>query len=68
MQKKLLKSKAKLLQPVLRIGKYGLTENVINEIKKLLKKKKLIKIKILTNCPIENKNELINEVIEKTKG
>jgi len=42
-----LKSKAKNLEPVIRIGKNGLTENVLSEIKKHLKKRKLIKVKFL---------------------
>ncbi|MBN2421775.1 YhbY family RNA-binding protein [Candidatus Woesearchaeota archaeon] len=66
MDKKELKSKATLLQPVLRLGKNGLTDNTMDEAKKLLKKRKLIKIKILNNCPTEDKNGLIEEIIKKT--
>lgn len=35
------------LRPILQIGKSGLTEGVLDEIKKHLKKRKLIKIKCL---------------------
>ncbi len=62
-----LKHKAKTLQPVIRIGKNGLNENVHKEIKKLLKKRKLIKIKILNNCPVD-KNSLIEEILKKSKS
>lgn len=62
-----LKQKAKNLEPVIRIGKHGLNDNVHQEINKLLKKRKLIKIKILNNCPVE-KDDLINEIIEKSKS
>lgn len=60
-----LKQKAKNLQPILRIGKSGITDNVLAEISKLLKKKKLIKIKILNNCSEE---EVISKIISKTNS
>ena len=60
-----LKSQAKNLEPVVRIGKKGLNENVFSEVEKLLKKRKLIKIKILNNCPLD-KNEVIEKIIEKS--
>ena len=37
-----LKKKSRSLKPVMQVGKNGLSDNVINEIKHLLKKKKLI--------------------------
>ncbi len=61
-----LKERSKNLDPVLRIGKFGITPNVTLEIDKLLKKRKLIKIKILNNCPIENKDDMIASIIEKS--
>lgn len=61
-----LRSKAKNLEPILRIGKNGLTENVLNELIKLLKKKKLIKIKLLKSSVSKNKKELINGIVEKS--
>jgi RNA-binding protein len=42
-----LKSKARLIEPTIRIGKNGLTDNQIAEIKKQLKTRKLVKIKFL---------------------
>jgi RNA-binding protein len=42
-----LKNKAKELTPIVRIGKNGLTDGVIQEIRNQLKQKKLIKIKLL---------------------
>ena len=45
--KHLLKQKAKHLGPALRIGKKGITEAQVKEIKQILKKKKLIKIRLL---------------------
>lgn len=62
-----LKEKAKLLEPVIRIGKSGLTANVIAEIKKHLKKKGLIKVKMLRSF-LENKDKKLaaKEVAKKT--
>lgn len=46
-QKKVLRSKARLIEPVLRLGKNGITQNVLKEIDGHLKKRKLIKIKFV---------------------
>ncbi|MBU0461695.1 MAG: YhbY family RNA-binding protein [Nanoarchaeota archaeon] len=45
--KKKLKSKARLLEPLVRIGKNGLTDNMLTHIKLMLKKRQLVKIKLL---------------------
>ncbi len=34
------------------IGKQGLTEGVINEIRRRLKQEKVVKVRILKNCPL----------------
>jgi RNA-binding protein len=64
---KSLRGQAKNLEAVLRIGKFGLTDNVHNEIDKMLKIRKLIKIKMLNNCP-EDIDDVIGSVIEKSKA
>lgn len=51
-----LKDKARGLEAIVRIGKNGLTESIINEIKKQLKIRKLIKIKFLKSA-IEDKDK-----------
>jgi RNA-binding protein len=67
--KKELKNKARLIEPVIRIGKSGLTENAVDEIKKQLKKKKLIKIKFLKSfISDKNKKHVANEIAEKTQS
>ena len=43
----MLRSKAKRLEPVLRVGKGGLSNSLIEELKKVLNKRKLVKIKLL---------------------
>ena len=66
---KTLRAKGKLLEPVVRIGKQGITDSVIEEIVKQLKRKKLIKVKFLPNlAKKENKKELAQELAEKTNA
>ena len=64
---KKLREEAKLLEPVIRLGKNGLTDNVIGEIKKQLKKRRLVKVKMLRSF-LENKDKklLANEIAERT--
>ena len=62
-----LRKKALALDPVLRIGKSGLSEGILNEISIQLKKNKIIKIKILkSTLDGRNRKDLINEVVEKS--
>ncbi|MBU1204999.1 MAG: YhbY family RNA-binding protein [Nanoarchaeota archaeon] len=64
-----LKEKAKTLEPVIRIGKNGLTESTIREIKKQLNKKKLIKVKLLKAfINNRNKREVAKEIAQKTNS
>ncbi|MFH2028182.1 MAG: YhbY family RNA-binding protein [Nanoarchaeota archaeon] len=64
-----LKEKAKLLEPVLRIGKSGITDSVVEEIKCILIKKKLIKIKFLRSALADkNKKQLAEEIARKTES
>lgn len=44
---KRLKSRARLIEPLVRIGKNGLTESVILQVKRMVNKKKLVKVKFL---------------------
>ena len=64
---KKLKLKSTALKPMMQIGKNGLSESVIKEIIKLLKKKKILKIK-LTKGSLEelNKKEMANLIAKKT--
>jgi RNA-binding protein len=66
MELKELKQQAKNLEPILRIGKFGLTDSIHSEIDKLLKKRKLIKIKILNNSPVEDIDEMIENITQKS--
>jgi len=56
-QKRFLRSNANHLQPLVHIGKSGLTESVIAQIEEALEAKELIKVTILQNCE-QDKNEI----------
>ncbi len=62
-----LKKRARLLDPAARIGKNGLTEGTVEEIKRLLEKRKLIKVKFLSSAVKgKNKKELAKELAQRT--
>ncbi|MBN2367735.1 ribosome assembly RNA-binding protein YhbY [Candidatus Woesearchaeota archaeon] len=63
-QIKELRAKAKLLEPIVRIGKKGLTDETIKEIKRHLKKRKLVKVKILKST--EDRKKIAKELAKKT--
>lgn len=60
-----LRKRAKSLEPVVRIGKSGLTESQLGEIERFLKNKELIKIKMLGSAA-KDKDVLIKRVLENT--
>ncbi|MBR9690457.1 RNA-binding protein [Candidatus Woesearchaeota archaeon] len=67
MNLKELKKKGRLLKPIINIGKKGVTDELIIEIKKALKNKKLIKIKLNKSALEEkDKNDILDEIIKKT--
>jgi RNA-binding protein len=61
------KQDAHPIKPILQIGKGGISDSVIEEIKKQVKKRKIIKIKILKNIlEMQSKEELISILESKT--
>lgn len=61
-----LKARSKSLKPCVFIGKNGLNDNIYNEIKKLLLKRKIIKIKFTRGAvDNEDKKELIEKILSK---
>ena len=67
MDMKKLKEKANSMDPILRIGKSGITENVIKDIGKHLKKRGLIKIKFLRSFISKTeKKEAAEKIISMT--
>ena len=66
MNKELIKE-SKNIEPILRIGKNGLTETVLKDIKDHLRKRKLIKVKFLRAfIKDKNKKEVAKEIADKT--
>lgn len=65
-----LRAKAKNLKPVVRIGKSGITDGVLREIKLQLGKKGLIKIKLLKSFVKDRafKKRVIDELLKKTNA
>ena len=61
-----LKKIAHNMDPVVRIGKEGIDENVIKSIGDAVKKRELIKVKILQNSTIAIDRDLGNEIAGKT--
>jgi len=64
-----LRRQGTLLTPRFIIGKNGLTENTIKNIKNELKIEKLVKIRILaTFLGDKNKDDIVKELAEKTES
>lgn len=63
-----LKKLAHDLEPVVRIGKDGIDDDVIESIFNVIKKRELIKVKILQNSEVKLERELGNEIAIKTKS
>ncbi|WP_022819993.1 ribosome assembly RNA-binding protein YhbY [Fusobacterium russii] len=58
-----LKKKAHDLEPIVRIGKEGLNENLIKSVLEAIDSRELIKVKILQNCE-EDKNLIYSKLMD----
>jgi RNA-binding protein len=63
-QKSFLRGESNRLNPLVHIGKSGLTESVISQIEEALEAKELIKVTILQNCD-QDKNEIAAKLEEQ---
>ncbi len=63
-QRAMLRGLANALDPVMQIGKEGLSENSFDAIEALLQARELIKIKVLKNCPLAPK-QVCQEICQK---
>jgi|SRR5690625_791633 len=66
-QKRFLRAKAHHLKPVFQVGKSGVTENMLKQLKDVLEKRELIKINILQNC-LENKHDVAKKISTETEA
>ncbi|QHS22833.1 ribosome assembly RNA-binding protein YhbY [Virgibacillus sp. MSP4-1] len=66
-QKRYLRSQAHHLKPIFQIGKAGINENLIIQVKEALEKRELIKVSILQNN-FEDKNDVAREMAEKSES
>lgn len=62
-----LKKVSQTLEPQLLIGKSGITDNLIEQIRDHLEKNEILKIKVLSNNT-EEKDELVSKVLEMTEA
>ncbi|WP_102345521.1 ribosome assembly RNA-binding protein YhbY [Bacillus sp. Marseille-P3661] len=60
-QKRFLRSKAHHLNPIFQVGKGGVSENMIKQIKDALEARELMKISVLQNCEFD-KTEVAQEL------
>ena len=64
-----LKRKAHSLEPVVRLGKNGLTDKAIQEIDKNLNKQELLKIRLLRSLDLEgNERKRFAEIVSEKTG
>ena len=64
-----MRAKAMGMIPLVRIGKSGLTDSVVTEIKKQIEQKKIVKIKLLKAfVGTENKKKIAQDLAEKTNS
>ncbi|KAB2333942.1 ribosome assembly RNA-binding protein YhbY [Bacillus mesophilum] len=56
-QKRFLRSKAHHLNPIFQVGKGGVNENMIGQIREALEARELMKISVLQNCE-EDRDEV----------
>lgn len=66
-QKRFLRAKANKLKPIFQVGKIGVNENMIIQIKEALEKRELIKVSVLQNC-LENKETVADELAGGAKA
>ena len=66
-QRKYLKGLAHKIEPVLQIGKSGITENVLKQMEEALEARELVKVKVLNNSLLDA-NEVANEVSETLRA
>lgn len=68
MKRKDVKNLGQELDSVVRIGKSGVSEGIIDEIDRQLDDKEIIKVKVLRNNPKQDIEKTVEELEERTIG
>lgn len=65
-QKRFLRGEAHALEPVVSLGKEGMTESVLAAVRAALESHELIKVRVLENAPIDRKEaaETLPELVK----
>jgi len=66
-QKRFLRAQSHHLKAIFQVGKSGVTDNMIEQLKSVLEKRELIKIAVLQNCLVE-KDEVAKEIAKRTQA
>lgn len=64
-QRAKLRAMCNTMEPVLQIGKDGVTENLVKQCWDALEARELIKVNVQRNAPYESTREACNELCEK---
>lgn len=66
-QKRFLRSTAHHLTPIFQVGKGGVNDNMIVQIREALEARELLKVSILQNCDVD-KDTVAKELVKGTKA
>lgn len=66
-QKRFLRAQAHHLDPIFQVGKGGVNDAMIKQLRDVLEARELIKVRILDNCD-EDKNDVAVELAEGTRA
>lgn len=64
-QKSYLRSMANTLEPIIQIGKGGVTDTVVNAVSQALLARELVKVSVLNNC-LQPVQEVAASLVQKT--
>ena len=66
-QKRFLRAQAHHLDPIFQVGKGGVNDAMVKQLRDVLEARELIKVRILDNCE-EDKNEVAQELAVGTRA
>ena len=66
-QKRFLRAMGSTMDPIVQVGKGGVSETLVESLEQAIKSRELIKIKVLQNC-LEHPKAVIAELAEKSNS